>query len=181
MRCLDRNCRGRLHLEIEKDVTGKVIYRNPELSGKCTLLPNNHSWIKKDLVGREIEGKSLASSDLDRRSIQIIYFEKKMKDVNNITNLELIKAFKKENPQTSLNLQSRDLTIIRQNLKRKAIESNRATDRVDSILTSSGHKFLLEKVKDLNYSKKTPIISIRLHSLMRGETRRISGFLWTKI
>ena len=142
LRCLDRNCKGRLHLEVEASGS----YVNPEISTPCTLRFEEHSWIKKEIIQNNMGSKTLSPQDINRRSTQLIYFEKKIKDGGNPNNVELVKEFKKENPDAELKIQSRDMTIVRQNLKRKAIEVNRAKERIDNILTSSGQNFLLEKV-----------------------------------
>ena len=61
-------------------------------------------------------------------------------------NIYLIKNFNKNNPGSTLKIQTRDITIIKQNLKRKGIENRKAAERVDSIISSAGYPPLVEKV-----------------------------------
>ena len=146
MRCLDRNCGMRLHLEIEGDKKGAKKYTNPTLINKCTLDFNEHSWVKKQKISRDIDDKRLGPDDWNRRSVQKIYFEKKMNAAGATKNIDLIKDFVKECPRSELKVSSRDITIIRQNLKRKILESHKAVDRLDNILSSSGTPLMVEKV-----------------------------------
>ena len=83
---------------------------------------------------------------MERRSFQLTYFEKELTDKPNI---DLIKNFNKNNPGSILKIQTRDITLIKQNLKRKGIENIKAVERVDSIISSAGYPLLVEKVSKL--------------------------------
>ena len=69
-----------------------------------------------------------------------------MGEKGNSENVDLIKKFTKENPNTNLSIQSRDITILKQNLKRRALDNRKVIDRIDAILNSKGQPFLVEKV-----------------------------------
>ena len=146
MRCFDRKCRGRVHLNIELDKRGTKKYTDPTLVSKCTIEYSEHSWVKNEKISRDIDEKKIKTEDWKRRSVQMIFFEKKMQGPGGNKNVDLIKSFINENPQADLKVNSRDITIISQNMKRKALESHKAVDRLDNILGAAGQPLLVEKV-----------------------------------
>lgn len=82
MRCMDRKCGGRLHLTLSKDDQGAES-KIATVSKECDMDYNNHSWIKKEKILKDIDNKIITKSDMDRRSFQMAYFEKELKDKPN--------------------------------------------------------------------------------------------------
>ena len=142
---MDRNCSGRLHLTREILAGGKILYKSPEVTKEC-IKYSAHSWVKKQKFSEDLSKNSLKEADLGRKSIQLLYFEKELGEKGNSENVDLIKKFTKENPNTNLSIQSRDITILKQNLKRRALDNRKVIDRIDAILNSKGQPFLVEKV-----------------------------------
>ena len=129
----------------------KETRQEANITKTCDLEYNDHSWIKKAKIFQDIDQKFFSKSDLDMRSFQMVYFEKEINDKGSLDNADLIKSFNKNNPGTNLKIHTRDITIIKQNLKNKRIEARKAVERVDSIVNSLGLSLLVEKVKDLLY------------------------------
>ena len=149
MRCQDRNCRGRLVLD--RKISGvdgilETILENPTKTKECTLLQEKHFWIYDKNIENKIKEKKLSKEDSERKSVQIAYFKNKIKEENFGENLDLIEKFRKENPDTKFILSSRDITLVKENLKRKNVEMKKAIDRIDDIISNEGKKFMVEKV-----------------------------------
>lgn len=149
MRCQDRNCRGRLILDRKViDVNGRleIALENPNRTKDCSLLPEKHSWNYELDIANKMKDKKLTQEELERKSVQIAYFKNKLKEEKCTENVDLIDAFKKENPGAKHVLSSGDLTLVKENLKRKNIEMKKAVDRIDDIISNEGKKFMVEKV-----------------------------------
>ena len=149
MRCQDRNSRGRLILDRKViDVNGRleIALENPNRTKDCSLLPEKHSWNYELDIANKMKDKKLTQEELERKSVQIAYFKNKLKEEKCTENVDLIGAFKKENPGAKHVLSSRDLTLVKENLKRKNIEMKKAVDRIDDIISNEGKKFMVEKV-----------------------------------
>lgn len=164
---MDRKCKGRLILKREK-VNGKTIFDSPTVSAKCTVPLEEHPWNKKKIIAMDISNNKMGKNDMQRKSVQWIYFEEKLKEkgfllllfqfnffiieIGTMDNYDLINTFIKENPDNNMVLASRDLTILKQNLKRKGLEIKKAVERLDQIVASNGKLLLREKVYKTEYN-----------------------------
>lgn len=162
MRCQDRNCNGRLVLDRKiSEVNGnlELTLENPIKTKECTLLQEKHQWNYDLNISNKIKENKLTKEELERKSVQISYFKNKIKEEKFGENVDLIENFRKENPETKFILSSRDITLVKENLKRKNIEMKKAIDRIDDILSNEGKKFMVEKVL-LKKSKNIKNIAI---------------------
>lgn len=149
MRCQDRTCKGRLTLDrkvIKNNDRLMIALENPTRTKDCTLLPEKHFWNYELDIANKMRENKLTKEDLERKSVQIAYFKNKLKEEKCGENVDLIANFKKENPEAKHVLSSRDLTLVKENLKRKNIEMKKAVDRIDDIISNEGKKFMVEKV-----------------------------------
>ena len=146
MRCYDRKCSGRLHLNIELDEKGKKIYLDPIVASACSIKYSDHNYVKNELISRDMDEKKLSADDWKRRSVQMVFVEKKLKDQGASKNVDILKVLVKESPQVEIKITSRDITIVKQNVKKRALETHKEEKIIDKILNSTGQPLLIEKV-----------------------------------
>jgi hypothetical protein len=109
----------------------------------------DHSWIKEENLVNSIKEKNIRNSMMENKSVQQTYFNSQLKDNPNQEGDELLNKFRKDFPNINYQVNARDITLIKQNLKRKNFEFRKDDEMVDDLITNKGKKFLREKVNTI--------------------------------
>ena len=138
---------------VKQDGFSKLILNNPVLSKKCTKTNEEHSWVEERELMRKICEKEIRKSELENQKTQEAYFKAKVQENPNQLNSDLLKNFRNEFPEIQFQLNSKNISLIKQNLKRRNFDFKKNIELIDELTSSKGTKLLKEKVKFHFYYK----------------------------
>ncbi len=78
---------------------------------------------------------------MEKKTLQQTYFKaNKLKENPNQENAELLNKFRKDFPNVNYQVDPRDITLIKQNLKGKKFELRKNNEMIDELITNIGHQ-----------------------------------------
>lgn len=103
--------------------------------------------MERERIKQAIEDKTVRKSQISTKEYQNIYFREIIAKNKTCDNSELLKQFNKDFPEAEYVLNSKSISMIKQNLKRSNIDLKKNSEGIDDILNNKGKKLLREKVK----------------------------------
>ena len=95
---------------------------------------------------RKIKEKRIRDSQINLREVQTTYMKGQIQETPNADNKDLLNKFIKDFPKAQYQLSTKDIGLIRQNIKKRTYELTMITEKIDEILDNRGKRFLREKV-----------------------------------
>lgn len=83
---------------------------------------------------------------MEKKEMQMTYYKAKLQENPNQENTELLNKFRKEYQDVKFQVTSKDISLLKQNLKRRNFLLKKNNELIDELITSTGKKFLREKV-----------------------------------